>query len=388
MLANRLLKRRSGLGRFLWLLVTPSLAFQVKLNHWRVVEHSPGTNGAKHAHFPIQTCLRHGPAAIWQEVELAARPVPGANVGSFLGDLGDRPGTYRVSVRRVRSSSPMTMSSFDAKSLQGMSRKDLQSIAKQAGVKANMKSSAIISELVSRTEEKSAALHGADAGEPVEQPVHQGDVTISAEVLRETLNATSTDGVLSLLERAASSADFPQSASVWHDLISAASDGSSGKMASLYNCVLSVLGSTDAHLCHQLLRGMRCTPDTVSASLAAAACIHAGDDAVADEILRDELARAGAARRAAGIERQLKKRQRAVQQSSKSRRQGTPGAHPLEVAVGGDGGALKVLYEDAGLVVVSKPSAMLVHPTTSTPLKGPGLRCSWRTRALCAVVGS
>jgi 23S rRNA pseudouridine1911/1915/1917 synthase len=119
-----------------------------------------------------------------------------------------------------------------------------------------------------------------------------------------------------------------------------------GRAASMFNLVLSSLdlrgGAHRASLCvlFDEMPSARVAPDVVSHALVAAACVAGGDDQGAAAAL-------AAARRDAGAF------------ASPSTKNKTPtGTHATESQLGMN---IRVLYEDAHLLAVSKPAGVLTH---------------------------
>ena len=115
-----------------------------------------------------------------------------------------------------------------------------------------------------------------------------------------------------------------------------------GRAASMFNLVLSALdmrgGAHAASLSvvFEEMPSARVAPDVVSHALARAACVSAGDDAGAGALL-------AAARRAAGAPAERA-----------ATRDASPIANPRAAS-------LRVVYEDAHVVAVSKPAGVLTH---------------------------
>lgn len=119
-----------------------------------------------------------------------------------------------------------------------------------------------------------------------------------------------------------------------------------GRAASMFNLVLSSLdlrgGAHTASLCvlFDEMPSARVAPDVVSHALVAAACVAGGDDQGAAAAL-------AAARRDAG-----------AFSSPKTKNKTPTGTHATESQLGMN---IRVLYEDAHLLAVSKPAGVLTH---------------------------
>ena len=132
-----------------------------------------------------------------------------------------------------------------------------------------------------------------------------------------------------------------------------------GRAASMFNLVLSALdmrgGAHAASLSvvFEEMPSARVAPDVVSHALARAACVSAGDDAGAGALL-------AAARRAAGAPAERA-----------ATRDASPIANPRAAS-------LRVVYEDAHVVAVSKPAGVLTHePRGAGPKKRAPKKKAW-----------
>ena len=125
-----------------------------------------------------------------------------------------------------------------------------------------------------------------------------------------------------------------------------------GRAASMFNLVLSALdmrgGAHAASLSvvFEEMPSARVAPDVVSHALARAACVSAGDDAGAGALL-------AAARRAAAAPAE-----RAANTDTDTL---TRDASPSANAINLNAASLRVVYEDAHVVAVSKPAGVLTH---------------------------
>jgi 23S rRNA pseudouridine1911/1915/1917 synthase len=130
------------------------------------------------------------------------------------------------------------------------------------------------------------------------------------------------------------------------DPVDRAVSAARGRAASMFNLVLSSLdlrgGAHTASLCvlFDEMPSARVAPDVVSHALVAAACVAGGDDQGAAAAL-------AAARRDAG-----------AFSSPKTKNKTPTGTHATESQLGMN---IRVLYEDAHVVAVSKPAGVLTH---------------------------
>ena len=140
----------------------------------------------------------------------------------------------------------------------------------------------------------------------------------------------------------------------------------SGRAASMFNLVLSALdmrgGAHAASLSvvFEEMPSARVAPDVVSHALARAACVSAGGDAGARRASgRRAPARAAPAERAANTD------------TDTLTRDASPSANAINL----NAASLRVVYEDAHVVAVSKPAGVLTHePKKRAPKKGAGRR--------------
>jgi 23S rRNA pseudouridine1911/1915/1917 synthase len=127
-----------------------------------------------------------------------------------------------------------------------------------------------------------------------------------------------------------------------------ATSSARGKAAGMFNVVLSALamrGGDDAaatatSIALERMPARGVSPDVVSYSLTAAACVRAGDDARASEVIAAASKASGAGKRANS------------KKSKKASKRPGAGAAPLVV-----------VYEDDHFAAVSKPAGILTHPT-------------------------
>ena len=148
------------------------------------------------------------------------------------------------------------------------------------------------------------------------------------------------------------------------DPVDRAVSAARGRAASMFNLVLSSLdlrgGAHTASLCvlFDEMPSARVAPDVVSHALVAAACVAGGDDQGAAAAL-------AAARRDAG----------AFSKSLKTNNKTPTGTHATESQLGMN---IRVLYEDAHLLAVSKPAGVLTHePRGAGPKKRAPKKKAW-----------